>query len=625
MADGNARTDDSSDMSVSSLQASPPSIPVPAPVSAKDSNYKDDQDESSNNNNNGGGAPTTAAYEGELLPPPPFPPPSSSDQLVRPPPMELVASVLEASVAPGVPHAADALLDLSLSLTARAADEGQLYGFLAVYAALGRQGCAALARGELEPPPAAFRCRAALLGLAARHRGSRDASPAASATLHTAGTTGATPPLTSVGDTPVLREIEPLPRSEHGTPADAAARRLYALVLAFVLQETVLAHELARPDDVVRTFSSADLRVPALSLLRFVERLLRYLPATKELFVVGLIYLDRALAADPQLRITATNVHRLYFAAMVVASKFFDDYFLANSSTARIAGLTLKDLRDLEVDFLAGVSFSLYVDDALYRAYLEPFEQLVGLLRILPVDTDNDTLPAFRTYPACGKWTWTPLDELFYYIQTERQRLASTSTYHSQSVDQQQQQQQQQRIGSLLSPSATGPIAVDPRKSYATLPRSSEMVPRDDRQPSMQQQQQQQFGGVDTDAASSDLRHDIESSHRHHRRHHRRHHHHHDEKAKKHKHRSSTKTSDIPLEVTQPSKRKKDKSIASTTEEEEKKRKHHSRHHHHHRHHHKRKTGAEPVSVQKAVLAHEHPRHSSAIMRDEQQSGYRSA
>lgn len=622
MADGSTRAADSSDMSLSSPHNSPPSVAVP--LSPKDDSAAD--------NGRNGQQPAEeeiSAINEEIrrVPPPPFSPPPP-EQLVRPPPSEVLVSTLRVPpVAPaGTAHAPDPLLDLSTSLTVRAADEGQLYGFLAVYAALGRQGCAAAVRGEFDPPPAAFRCHAPLCSLAARYRSARaGASSPSSPKTAAAGTA-------SAAET-VIREIEPLPRCEHGTAEDAAARRLYAYVLAFVLQETVLAHELAAPAEVVSAFSSTDLRVPALSLLRFVERLLRYLPATKELFVVGLIYLDRALAADPELRITATNVHRLYFAAMVVASKFFDDYFFANAAAARIAGLTVKDLRDLEVDFLAGVSFTLCVDDALFRAYLEPFEQLTGLLRILPLDTDPDTLPAFRAYPACGKWTWTPLDELFYYIQCERQRLASTldtsnpallspDAHPSHSIG--PPLPQQPRISSLLSPSSATTITMDVRKSVANLPHSSDIAPRDDKpsEPSPLPQ-----SCVDTTVSSS--------HHHHHHHHHHRHHHHHDDckhKTKKHEHKGSTKTSDVSMDATVSSKqKKKDKSTTSTVsttststaEQEKKKRKHHGDRHHHH--HHKRKGGDDLASVQKSVLPSEHPHHSSAIMHDEQQSGCRSA
>lgn len=549
MGDNSARPKDSAEMSLSSPNASPPEASVVISEKGKKKQQQQEDDEEKED-------------EDATLPP-----------LV---PVQDVSSMAAA-------HVSDPLLDLSMSLTVQRAEGGQLFGFLAVYAALGRQGVAAMARGELELPPPESRCHAALCRLAAHvPRSSREGVPGASSSAADAA----------------LRELEPLPASEHGSAADALARGLYARVLAFVLQENVLAHELACPGQVVRAFSSGDLRVPALSLLRFVERLLRYLPATKELFVVALIYVDRALAADPLLRITATNVHRLYFAAVVAASKFFDDHFFANAVTARVAGLTRTDMKELEVEFLAAVSFSLYVDDALYRAYLEPFEQLVALVHFLPLDPDNDALPPARPYPPCGKWTWTPLDELFYHIQLERQKLGSaldTSTAALFSGDAQLSQsieQQQQRISSLLSPPSTTTITREFRKSYATIPQSNDPIPRNNKNPAPHPQQTRPVHPTHSSSGSKKSKHSSTKS--------------------------SGKTSEVSFDASKPIKRMMDKTSTSTTEWDEKKQDHH---HHHHHHHKRKKATTDSTNVQKDPIPH----HTSSIMSDGQQSGYRSA
>ncbi|BGP44077.1 cyclin-like protein interacting with PHO85 [Rhodotorula kratochvilovae] len=132
--------------------------------------------------------------------------------------------------------------------------------------------------------------------------------------------------------------------------------------------------------------------VPAISIEAYLQRILKYCPTTNEVFLALLVYFDRmarigleaqrlglpkdqpapapATAGDPQdgapnpsklFAIDSFNVHRLVIAGVTVASKFFSDVFYTNSRYAKVGGLPLHELNQLELQFLLLNDFRLKI------------------------------------------------------------------------------------------------------------------------------------------------------------------------------------------------------------------------------------------------------------------------
>lgn len=120
--------------------------------------------------------------------------------------------------------------------------------------------------------------------------------------------------------------------------------------------------------------------IPAISIQAYLLRLLKYCPATSEIFISQLVYFDRInrraeklmqnretqRAAAPG---TATklfwldsyNIHRLIVAGVTVAAKFFSDIFYKNTRYAKVGGVPFKELNYLELQFLVLTDFNLLI------------------------------------------------------------------------------------------------------------------------------------------------------------------------------------------------------------------------------------------------------------------------
>lgn len=136
--------------------------------------------------------------------------------------------------------------------------------------------------------------------------------------------------------------------------------------------------------------------VPSISIEAYLLRILKYCPTTNDVFLSLLVYFDRMSrvgvtgsfpgeppvaswgkpeASDemdedtdeptfPGIRgfaIDSYNVHRLVIAGITVASKFFSDVFYTNARYAKVGGLAVHELNQLELHFLLLTDFRLMI------------------------------------------------------------------------------------------------------------------------------------------------------------------------------------------------------------------------------------------------------------------------
>ncbi|PFH50343.1 hypothetical protein AMATHDRAFT_4079 [Amanita thiersii Skay4041] len=116
--------------------------------------------------------------------------------------------------------------------------------------------------------------------------------------------------------------------------------------------------------------------IPTISLEAYLLRILKYCPTTNQVFLSLLVYFDRMakLTADATARtfvIDSYNIHRLVIAGVTVASKFFSDVFYTNSRYAKVGGLPLTELNQLELQFLLLNDFRLVISSAEMQRYAE--------------------------------------------------------------------------------------------------------------------------------------------------------------------------------------------------------------------------------------------------------------
>lgn len=82
-----------------------------------------------------------------------------------------------------------------------------------------------------------------------------------------------------------------------------------------------------------------------------------------------IILLDRLQTLNPKFLIHASNVHKLFVAAMIVSIKYVDDCIHKNTYYSKISGIPLKEVNLLESEFLSMIQFQVYVEEETLHRY----------------------------------------------------------------------------------------------------------------------------------------------------------------------------------------------------------------------------------------------------------------
>lgn len=112
-------------------------------------------------------------------------------------------------------------------------------------------------------------------------------------------------------------------------------------------------------------------KVPKISLLDYLNRIITYSQCSDGCLVFCLAYIDRVRKACPHFVWNHTCLHRLVMSSMLAAAKFLDDTYFVNAFYAMIGGVSTAALFKLESEFLRLLDWQLQVSPAEYSAYLK--------------------------------------------------------------------------------------------------------------------------------------------------------------------------------------------------------------------------------------------------------------
>ena len=115
--------------------------------------------------------------------------------------------------------------------------------------------------------------------------------------------------------------------------------------------------------------------VPNISIKDYLTRIQTYSNIEKSTMILSLIYIDR-ICEIADLTLTYFNIHRILFAAVLMAIKYNEDNFYDNKFYSEIAGVKLKELKMIEYTFLDLIDFQMFIDDETYEKYQQYLENI---------------------------------------------------------------------------------------------------------------------------------------------------------------------------------------------------------------------------------------------------------
>ncbi len=117
-------------------------------------------------------------------------------------------------------------------------------------------------------------------------------------------------------------------------------------------------------------------RPPAIPIRHYMKRIEQYAKCSESCYIGALIYLDRAMQ-NGHITLRSLNIHRLIITSMLLSIKYLEDFYYDNEYYAKVGGLSLREINDLEAEMLQMLGFSVHIEEAIYYKYKEDIEEFV--------------------------------------------------------------------------------------------------------------------------------------------------------------------------------------------------------------------------------------------------------
>jgi hypothetical protein len=137
--------------------------------------------------------------------------------------------------------------------------------------------------------------------------------------------------------------------------------------------------------------------IPLISIKDYLEHIYKYTKINTSTIILILIYIDR-ICNIHKCKLCYYNIHKLILGSMIIAIKYNEDEYYSQKFYAKIGGVTLAEICNLEYNFLSLINYNLFVNDNLFGKYND---------FILSTDSDDDDSENFNYEDASeedNKW-----------------------------------------------------------------------------------------------------------------------------------------------------------------------------------------------------------------------------
>ena len=114
--------------------------------------------------------------------------------------------------------------------------------------------------------------------------------------------------------------------------------------------------------------------IPSISLNDYLNRIIKYTDIEEKTLIIALIYIEKYSLSHNE-TISIHIIHKLLFAAILLAIKYNEDNIYNNQYYSEVAGITLNELNQIEYELIVKLDFSLFIDNKLFSKYNSALSQ----------------------------------------------------------------------------------------------------------------------------------------------------------------------------------------------------------------------------------------------------------
>lgn len=109
-------------------------------------------------------------------------------------------------------------------------------------------------------------------------------------------------------------------------------------------------------------------KIPNMSIDNYIKRIVKYSKPEPQSLISALIYIDK-ICEKEKIFITKVNVYKLVLICIMISMKYNEDDINSNAFFAKVGGIDLENLNQIENKTYEILNYDLYIDDNLYQKY----------------------------------------------------------------------------------------------------------------------------------------------------------------------------------------------------------------------------------------------------------------
>ena len=135
--------------------------------------------------------------------------------------------------------------------------------------------------------------------------------------------------------------------------------------ISFTL-ENIISHNLTLTNNLhtnsTTTSPFSSTIIPGITLYEYLLRICAFTQIENETLITAFIYIDRVCSVGNEM-LNEYNVHRILFTSVLLAIKYNEDIHFTMEYYAGIAGISVKELFELEYAFACVIDYCFYICD----------------------------------------------------------------------------------------------------------------------------------------------------------------------------------------------------------------------------------------------------------------------
>ena len=115
-------------------------------------------------------------------------------------------------------------------------------------------------------------------------------------------------------------------------------------------------------------------QIPPISLEDYIRHLVKYTNMNISTLILSIIYIDQ-FCEKYRYILSLNNIYRLLLISVFISQKFNEDVMVDAKTYANIAGVSLDDLKMLELQMCTALNFEFFVKSEYYQQYFAYFSK----------------------------------------------------------------------------------------------------------------------------------------------------------------------------------------------------------------------------------------------------------